>query len=109
MKLKDAAIAAVLAVAAIYAFAVGAQAQDSRASVWPTGAWEVSTPEEQGMDSRAVARFIDEGGTYKQDSSPPVAPRQHLLAAHEFGRGFKANRRRAILTCAAARYEPSNT
>ena len=59
---------ALLAFAAIHAFAVGAEAQERQASVWPTKVWEVSTPEEQGMDSRAVARFIDDVGTYKQDS-----------------------------------------
>ena len=62
------AIAALLAFAAIHAFAVRAEAQERQASVWPTKAWEVSTPEEQGMDSRAVARLIDDVGTYKQDS-----------------------------------------
>ena len=59
---------ALLAFAAIHAFAVGAAAQERQASVWPTKVWEISTPEEQGMDSRAVARFIDDVGTYKQDS-----------------------------------------
>ena len=59
---------ALLAFAAIHAFAVGAEAQERQASVWPTKVWEVSTPEEQGMDSRAVARLIDDVGTYKQDS-----------------------------------------
>ena len=59
---------ALLAFADIHAFAVGAEAQERQALVWPTKVWEVSTPEEQGMDSRAVARFIDDVGTYKQDS-----------------------------------------
>ena len=59
---------ALLAFAAIHVFAVGAEAQERQASAWPTKVWEVSTPEEQGMDSRAVARFIDDVGTYKQDS-----------------------------------------
>ena len=53
---------------AIHAFAVGAEAQERQASLWPTKMWQVSTPEEQGMDSRAVAHFIDDVGTYKQDS-----------------------------------------
>ena len=59
---------ALLALAAIHAFAVRAEAQERRASIWPTKVWDVSTPEEQGMDSRAVARLIDDVGTYKQDS-----------------------------------------
>jgi CubicO group peptidase (beta-lactamase class C family) len=69
MRLKGARIAALLAVAAIHAFPVGAKAQQREAPVWPTKAWEVSTPEEQGMDSRAVARLIEDVGTYKQDSA----------------------------------------
>ena len=68
MKFKDATIAALLLVAALHACAVGAEAQGSQAPVWPTGAWEVSTPEEQGMDSRAIAALIDDVGTYRQDS-----------------------------------------
>ena len=68
MRFKNATIAAVLAVAAICAFVVGARAQGTQAPVWPTGAWEVSTPEEQGIDSRAIAALIDDVGTYRQDS-----------------------------------------
>jgi CubicO group peptidase (beta-lactamase class C family) len=68
MKFKGATIAALLALAAIHAFAVRAETQERQASVWPTKMWGVSTPEEQGMDSRAVARLIDDVGTYKQDS-----------------------------------------
>ena len=68
MKFKGATIAALLALAAIHAFAVRAETQERQASVWPTKMWEVSTPEEQGMDSHAVARLIDDVGTYKQDS-----------------------------------------
>ena len=62
------ALAALLAFAAIYAFPADAEAHERQASVWPTKVWEVSTPEGQGMDSRAVARLIDDVGTYKQDS-----------------------------------------
>jgi CubicO group peptidase (beta-lactamase class C family) len=35
---------------------------------WPTKAWPVSTPEEQGMDSAGMARLIEAVGGYKQDS-----------------------------------------
>ena len=68
MNLKRTTIAALLAFVAIPAFALTAPAQERQASVWPTKAWEISPPEEQGMDSRAVARLIDDVGTYKQDS-----------------------------------------
>ncbi|HEY2529825.1 MAG TPA: serine hydrolase [Xanthobacteraceae bacterium] len=35
---------------------------------WPTASWQTSTPEEQGMSSRALASLIDTVGTQKQDS-----------------------------------------
>jgi CubicO group peptidase (beta-lactamase class C family) len=35
---------------------------------WPTKDWEVSTPEEQGLDSAALAQLVDLVGIYKQDS-----------------------------------------
>ena len=42
-----------------------AQAQEA---VWPTKAWSVSTPEEQGMQSGTLARLVETVGGYKQDS-----------------------------------------
>jgi len=48
---------------------VGAtEGQDSSEIPWPTKSWQVSTPEEQGMDSASLARLIESVGTYKQDS-----------------------------------------
>src|SRR3984957_4376700 len=44
-----------------------AQANDSSQS-WPTKEWQTSTPEEQGMDSAALAQVVDFVGIYKQDS-----------------------------------------
>jgi CubicO group peptidase (beta-lactamase class C family) len=35
---------------------------------WPTKAWPVSTPEEQGMQSGALARLVETVGNYPQDS-----------------------------------------
>jgi CubicO group peptidase (beta-lactamase class C family) len=35
---------------------------------WPTKSWQVSTPEEQGMDSASLARLIETVGAYRQDS-----------------------------------------
>jgi CubicO group peptidase (beta-lactamase class C family) len=40
----------------------------SSPEIWPTKAWQVSSPEEQGMDSASLARLIESVGTYKQDS-----------------------------------------
>jgi hypothetical protein len=51
MNFKGATIAALLAFVAVPA--LWAEAQERQAPVWPTKAWEISTPEAQGMDSRA--------------------------------------------------------
>jgi CubicO group peptidase (beta-lactamase class C family) len=45
-----------------------ADEQPSAEILWPTKSWQVSTPEEQGMDSASLARLIEAVGTYKQDS-----------------------------------------
>jgi CubicO group peptidase (beta-lactamase class C family) len=37
-------------------------------TVWPTTGWRTSTPEQQGMDSLALARLIDAVGARRQDS-----------------------------------------
>jgi CubicO group peptidase (beta-lactamase class C family) len=44
-----------------------AQANDSP-QPWPTKEWQTSTPEEQGMDSAALAQLVNFVGIYKQDS-----------------------------------------
>jgi CubicO group peptidase (beta-lactamase class C family) len=41
---------------------VGAASADDGSQVWPTTEWETSTPEEQGMDSKELAKLIDFGG-----------------------------------------------
>ncbi|MBV8193084.1 MAG: serine hydrolase [Alphaproteobacteria bacterium] len=44
------------------------EGQDPQAGPWPTESWPISTPEEQGVDSAALARLIETVGGYKQDS-----------------------------------------
>jgi CubicO group peptidase (beta-lactamase class C family) len=46
----------------------GASAEETPETPWPTKSWQVSTPEEQGMDSASLARLVETVGTYKQDS-----------------------------------------
>ena len=40
-----------------------APAQDAANSIWPTKEWQTSTPEEQGMDSRELAKVVDFGAS----------------------------------------------
>jgi len=45
-----------------------ARAQDLDKSVWPTKEWLTSTPEEQGMDSLALAKLVAYGASNSFDS-----------------------------------------
>jgi CubicO group peptidase (beta-lactamase class C family) len=43
-------------------------AQGGAESIWPTRQWQTSTPEEQGMNSMALANLLDFGATRSLDS-----------------------------------------
>lgn len=54
--------------AALGAFAIGAAVcngatppQEAKAPIWPTKEWPVSTPEEEGMDSKELVKLVDSG------------------------------------------------
>ena len=64
MRLRIATIAVLLA--AFVCLAGGSVLADE--TPWPTKSWQVSTPEEQGMDSASLARLVETVGTYRQDS-----------------------------------------
>jgi CubicO group peptidase (beta-lactamase class C family) len=66
-KTTRSALLAVLIVLAGRALCASAQANDSSQS-WPTKEWQTSTPEEQGMDSAALAELVDFVGIRRQDS-----------------------------------------
>jgi len=57
--------------ALIFAASMGigaAHAQRGAEAVWPTAQWQVSTPEEQGIDPAALARLVEFGTTRSFDS-----------------------------------------
>jgi len=61
--------------AAVGAFTVAAAicngatpTQDKTEQIWPTQGWQISTPEEQGMDSKEVAKSVDFGTVHSFDS-----------------------------------------
>jgi CubicO group peptidase (beta-lactamase class C family) len=72
MHLRIATMAALLAGFQCFAGCNGsagaADDQGSQETFWPTKSWQLSTPEEQGMDSASLARLIENVGAYKQDS-----------------------------------------
>jgi CubicO group peptidase (beta-lactamase class C family) len=46
----------------------GDKPQASAESIWPTKEWQTSTPEEQGMDSAALAKLVALGASRSLDS-----------------------------------------
>ncbi|MCJ0763473.1 serine hydrolase domain-containing protein [Variovorax terrae] len=70
----------------------GAQAQP--AGPWPTQQWESSAPEEQGMDSRALAALVDFGAANEMDSL--VVTRHGKLVAEAYYAPFRAGLRHRI-------------
>lgn len=57
-----------LTVAAVLCCSGPAYAQGAAEPVWPTKQWQSSTPEEQGMDSAALAKLIAFGTAHSFDS-----------------------------------------
>jgi len=72
MRLATATMATLLAgfqcLAVCHALAGETENQNVAEIPWPTKSWQVSTPEEQGMDSASLARLVETVGGYKQDS-----------------------------------------
>src|SRR5215216_941075 len=59
---------------------VAAYAQGN--AIWPTKEWQTSTPEEQGMDSAALARLIEFGTSHSFDSLLVVRHGRIVLDAY---------------------------
>ena len=47
---------------------LSAHADETTKTIWPTKEWQTSTPEEQGMDSAALARLVGFGASHSFDS-----------------------------------------
>jgi CubicO group peptidase (beta-lactamase class C family) len=60
------ALSTFILVASIYC--ATAFAQDKSETIWPTKDWQTSAPEEQGIDSAALAKLLDFGATHSFDS-----------------------------------------
>jgi CubicO group peptidase (beta-lactamase class C family) len=59
-----------------------AHAQELDKSAWPTKEWLMSTPEEQGMDSSALAKLVAFGGSHSFDSLLVVRHGRIVLDAY---------------------------
>jgi len=83
------------------AYAEAAQPQAGAAPVWPTQQWLTSTPEEQGMESAALAGLLDFGTARSLDSLllmrhtdgscwMPIMPRTPQIFPHRINSATKA-------------------
>ncbi|MGA2041800.1 MAG: serine hydrolase [Roseiarcus sp.] len=68
MRLRTAGAALLLAGAIVAAGSSAAAAAPAAATIWPTEGWAASAPEDQGMDSAALARLVEAVGGSRQDS-----------------------------------------
>src|SRR6185369_15121044 len=64
------------------------------ATVWPNPDWQASTPEEQGMDSGALAALVEYGGNAQMDSL--VVVRHGKLVAEAYYAPFQAGMKHTI-------------
>lgn len=55
-------------IAALIALFVCTNARADPETIWPTRGWQTSTPEDQGMDSTALARLVETGQSKNADS-----------------------------------------
>lgn len=69
-----------------------ALAQDAR--TWPTRAWETSAPEQQGMDSAALADLVKFGAAEKMDSL--LVTRHGRIVAEAYYAPFRSGHRHRI-------------
>ncbi|MBW7961630.1 serine hydrolase [Bradyrhizobium sp. BR 10261] len=77
---SGAALAMLVLAASISSHSVYAQGE--AAIIWPTRQWQTSTPEEQGMDSAALAKLLDFGATRSLDSLLVVRHGRIVLDAY---------------------------
>lgn len=77
-----------------------ALAQNLTQSTWPTKEWLTSTPEEQGMDSTALATLVGFGATHSFDSL--LVARHGRLVLDAYYAPYTADIRHAIFSCTKA-------
>jgi CubicO group peptidase (beta-lactamase class C family) len=78
--------------------AIGSMAEAQKAAketgVWPTQNWTVTSPEEQGMDSTALAALVDFGAVQDMDSL--VVTRHGKLVAEAYYAPFRPGMRHRV-------------
>ena len=65
---KLALVAKLVLTLTLLVYGLSAYANEATKTIWPTKEWQTSTPEEQGMDSAALAKLVTFGATHSFDS-----------------------------------------
>jgi CubicO group peptidase (beta-lactamase class C family) len=93
--------------AALSAFAIAAAicngatpTQDTTEPIWPTKGWQSSSPEEQGMDSKELAKLVDFGTVHSFDSL--LVARHGKVVAEAYYAPYSAGIPHAINSCTKA-------
>jgi CubicO group peptidase (beta-lactamase class C family) len=93
--------------AALGAFAIAAAicngatpTQDTTEPIWPTKEWQSSSPEEQGMDSKELAKLVDFGTVHSFDSL--LVARHGRVVAEAYYAPYSAGIPHAINSCTKA-------
>jgi CubicO group peptidase (beta-lactamase class C family) len=71
--------------------------QDTTEPIWPTKAWQTSSPEEQGMDSKELANLVDFGTTHSFDSL--LVARHGRIVAEAYYAPYAADIPHTINSC----------
>jgi CubicO group peptidase (beta-lactamase class C family) len=71
--------------------------EDTTEPIWPTKAWQTSSPEEQGMDSKALANLVDFGTTHSFDSL--LVARHGRIVAEAYYAPYAADIPHTINSC----------
>ncbi len=98
MRLRGTSVSwARLAAALLFIGALQARAAapaDAAAREWPTGGWNVSTPEAEGMDSAALARLVELGA--KNDMDSLLVTRHGRIVAEAYYAPYRAGLRHTV-------------
>lgn len=65
---RSAPVATAVLTLTLLACSLHAHADEATKTIWPTKAWQTSTPEQQGMDSAALAKLVTFGAAHSFDS-----------------------------------------
>jgi CubicO group peptidase (beta-lactamase class C family) len=74
--------------------------QDTTEPIWPTKGWQSSSPEEQGMDSKELAKLVDFGTVHSFDSL--LVARHGKVVAEAYYAPYSAGIPHAINSCTKA-------